>query len=107
MSSDEQVLEHVQLEELTASAADGPLLKGNRLSLIRNVPVSVLVQLGAARMTVADLLALKPGEVVALDKGVDEPVELVLDGQVLATGKIVVAGDNFGIQITSIAELKS
>lgn len=93
----------IELPHLTERKdSESPLLAGP-LSLLRGVKVRVAVSLGVASMTVGELTALKDGAVVKLDRGIDQPVDLVLEGQVVARGRIVAIDDNFGISITEVA----
>jgi flagellar motor switch protein FliN len=89
------------------SAADrqeqgAPLLSG-QLGLIQGVKVRLAASLGSASLTVAELFALKDGSVLKLDRSIDEPVEIMLEGQVIARGRLVAVDDSFGVSITEIA----
>lgn len=78
------------------------LFQGN-LGLIQGVKVRLATALGSASLTVADLFALKEGSVLKLDRTVDAPVDLLLEGQVVARGRLVAVDDSFGVSITEIA----
>ena len=74
--------------------------------VIMGIPVDVQVVLGGAEMSVADLMALKHGSTVALDRRIGEPVDLVVNGRKVARGEITVLEDDatrFGIRITEVA----
>ena len=79
-----------------------PLLNAN-FGLIQGVKVRLSASLGQATVTVAELFSLKDGSVLKLDRAVDEPVDIVLDGQVVARGRLVAVDDSFGVSITEIA----
>lgn len=72
--------------------------------LIEHVGVELHAFLGGAGMTVAELTALAPGAVVALDAQLNAPVELRLDGAAVARGELVAVGDRFGVRLTEIAQ---
>jgi flagellar motor switch protein FliN/FliY len=88
------------------AAAAGDAGGGGRISrsLIDNVEVSLEAVLGTARVTVAELGALKRDSVLALDAALNEPVKLRLNGVVVATGELVAVGDSFGVRIVELAK---
>ncbi|HZN94648.1 MAG TPA: flagellar motor switch protein FliN [Myxococcales bacterium] len=73
-----------------------------RLDLLLDVPLDVTVELGRARMSIHDLLSLSPGSVIELDKMAGEPLDIVVNGRLIARGEAVVVNDRFGIRITDI-----
>lgn len=75
---------------------------GERLDLVGHVKVKLAVNLGGAEITVARLFGLGAGEVVALDREVDAPVDVLLNGKVIARGMLVAVGDKFGVRVTEI-----
>lgn len=86
--------------EAHASGTEGP-----GLDLIKRIPVSVQVVLGSATMTVAELMQLGRGSVVMLDRGVGEPVEVLVNGRVVARGEVVVVEEQnsrLGVSLTEI-----
>jgi len=74
------------------------------LDLILDVEVPVVVELGRAEMPLQELLALKPGSLLELDRLAGEPADLVIRGHVVAQGEIIVVDDSFGIRITNIVD---
>lgn len=72
--------------------------------LIDDVEVELAAFVGEARMTVAELGALKHDSVVPLDASLNRAVELRLNGSVVARGELVAVGDKFGVRLTEIAE---
>ncbi len=72
------------------------------IDLILDVQLRVTVELGRKLMSVRDILALGPGSVVELDKVAGEPVDVLVNDRLIATGEVVVADDNFGVRITDI-----
>jgi flagellar motor switch protein FliN/FliY len=73
-----------------------------RLDLLLDVPLDVDVELGRARMTIQDLLALGPGSVIELDKVAGEALDILVNDRLVARGEAVVVNDKFGIRITDI-----
>ncbi|WP_418790233.1 flagellar motor switch phosphatase FliY [Phosphitispora sp. TUW77] len=72
------------------------------IDLIMDVPLQITVELGKSRKTIREILALGPGSVVELDKLAGEPVDLLVNGKLLAKGEVVVIDENFGIRVTDI-----
>lgn len=92
----------IELPELgNVSSADSPLLP-QRLAPFAGVRASVTVVAGSASASIGDLLALKDGAVLTLDRAIDAPFDVMLDGAVLARGQLVAVGDRFGVHITEV-----
>lgn len=72
--------------------------------MIDDVEVEIEAFVGGARMTVADLNALKPQSVVTLDAPLNQAVELRLNGVVIGQGELVAVGDKFGVRLSEVAE---
>lgn len=72
------------------------------IDLIMDVPLEFSVVLGKTKMTIKDILALSPGSVVELNKFAEEPLEIYVNGKLIAQGEVVVINENFGIRITNI-----
>lgn len=96
-------VDDIELAEIgTAKAGTGSsLLRGN-MDVIKNVRVRLDVIVGEAELAVSDLFALTRDSVVSLDKDISSPVDIMLDGRVVARGSLVAVGDNFGVRITDI-----
>lgn len=91
----------VVLEELQpSSGVAGRLLE--RESALHAVKVQLQVNLGAVSMTVAELLAAREHQVLQLDRRLDQPVDLVLEGRVVARGELVAVDDRFGFRVTEL-----
>ena len=86
--------------EDTASQNGGGL---DALHALRNIPVTVSIELGRTRMSLSELLALGPGSVVELNRMVDEPMDVLVNGTLVARGEVVVIDDNFGVRMTEVA----
>ena len=92
-------VQKVGLKDLVDSEGNNLIDPSNSIDLIKNVQVSLDVIVGEAKISVGELFGLKDGSVVSIDRDASEPLDLVLDGKVVAKGYLVAAGDNFGIQI--------
>ena len=81
-------------------------VNGN-LSLIMDVPLNVSVEIGKTRRRLKDVLNFSNGTVVELDKQSDAPVDIIVNGQLIARGEVVVIDDNFGVRISEIVNTRS
>lgn len=81
---------------------DTPAAEVRRMHLLRDVEMGVSVELGRTRMTVRELLALAPGAIVELDKAAGAPVDLLVNGTLMARGEVVVIDEEFAVRISEI-----
>jgi len=72
------------------------------LGIIMDVPMQVTVELGRTRKLIRDILELTQGSVVELDKLAGEPVDVLVNGKLIAKGEVVVIDENFGVRVTEI-----
>lgn len=72
------------------------------IDLIVDIPVRVTVELGRTRKTIGEVLALGPGSVVELSKMAGEPVDVLVNGKLIARGEVVVIDESFGIRVTEV-----
>ncbi|HEY3983647.1 flagellar motor switch protein FliN [Cedecea sp.] len=85
-------------------ALEGNDIAGNvqDIDLIMDIPVKLTVELGRTRMTIKELLRLTQGSVVALDGLAGEPLDILINGYLIAQGEVVVVADKYGVRITDI-----
>ncbi|MDR3038271.1 MAG: flagellar motor switch protein FliN [Candidatus Adiutrix sp.] len=82
-----------------SSAADGA---SRPLDFILDIPLEISVELGRARMVINDLLQLGQGSVIELSKLAGEPLEIFVNGKLVARGEVVVVNEKFGVRVTDI-----
>ena len=92
-----------KMRPLEAETKLGPEQKQN-LDLIMTVPLEVAVEIGRTRRKIQDILSFSKGSLVVLDKLAGDQVDLLVNGQCVAKGDVVVIDDNFGIRITEILQ---
>lgn len=92
----------VELEEVAPNTGSEKLLKAEKLNLVADVRVELTIELGNAELTVQELFDLKKDSVLKLNAGVNSDLLVKLNGNVVATGKLVAVDDNFGVQITHV-----
>jgi flagellar motor switch protein FliN len=83
-------------------AEPGPAVSGELERLV-DVTVEVSVEIGRTSMTLGEALALGPGSVVGLHRMAGEPVDLLVNGRVIARGEVVVIDEEFGLRVTDVA----
>ena len=91
----EPVFEQFSAQGQTRSAT-------NDINLILDIPVQLTVELGRTRITIKNLLQLAQGSVVELDGLAGEPMDVMVNGFLIAQGEVVIVNDKFGIRLTDI-----
>ncbi len=97
------IANEIELEPLTEDMLDGKAVLSSVLPFLGAVKVRVSVRVGAAQTSVAELLAMKQGAVLALDRLVDQPLDVLVNEHVVARGMLVAVGEHFGVRITETA----
>lgn len=99
-------LSNINVEQLAddVKAGDGALnkLRVQNLDFILDIPLKVTVELGRTQVMIKDLLQLGQGSVLELDKLAGEPLEILVNGKLVAKGEVVVVNEKFGIRLTDI-----
>jgi flagellar motor switch protein FliN/FliY len=76
--------------------------EGDNLDLLMDIPLNLSVVLGTSKKSVREILSFNTGSVIELEKLTDEPLDILLNGKLIAQGEVVVINDNFGVRITNI-----
>jgi flagellar motor switch protein FliN len=93
----------IELSPLPAMTPSGPPLMAGNLNLLHGVKVTLSVTVGEIQTTLGELMGLQQQSVLKIERPVEGPVDLILDGKIVARGQLVVVEDNFGVRITEIA----
>ena len=72
------------------------------LSMLNDVDMEVTVELGRTKLPIRELLSLQPGMVVEIDRAAGAPIDVLVNGRLIATGEVVVIDEEFGVRITEI-----
>ena len=72
------------------------------LDVILDVPVTLSLEVGRSRMPIRNLLQLNQGSVIELERGAGEPLDVYVNGTLIAHGEVVVVNDKFGIRLTDV-----
>jgi len=91
-----------ELFEEFASAAPASSPTPNDIEIIMDIPVTLTVELGRTRIPIKQILQLAQGSVVELDGLAGEPMDVMVNGCLIAQGEVVVVNDKFGIRLTDI-----
>ena len=75
---------------------------GTNIEILLDIPLEVSVELGRTKIVIRDLVQLGPGSIIELDKLIGEPVDILVNDNLIARGEVVVFDENFGIRITDI-----
>ncbi|VAX10863.1 Flagellar motor switch protein FliN [hydrothermal vent metagenome] len=97
----ETEVESAQFQELQADAAQISTGDTN-LDSILDVPVTISMEIGRTRINIRNLLQLNQGSVVELDRLAGEPMDVLVNGTLIAQGEVVVVNDKFGIRLTDV-----
>ncbi len=93
-------VESPKLEEFKeAPSSEGP---HPDLDFILDIPLEVSVEIGRTKMIINDLLKLTQGSIIELNKMAGEPVEIFVNGKLMARGEVVVVNERFGVRLTEI-----
>ena len=93
--------ESAQFQELQAEPAGGDASELN-LDSILDVPVTISMEIGRTRINIRNLLQLNQGSVVELDRLAGEPMDVLVNGTLIAQGEVVVVNEKFGIRLTDV-----
>ncbi|KAF1705054.1 flagellar motor switch protein FliN [Pseudoxanthomonas kaohsiungensis] len=72
------------------------------LDVILDVPVTLSLEVGRSRMPIRNLLQLNQGSVIELERGAGEPLDVYVNGTLIAHGEVVVINDRFGVRLTDV-----
>ena len=92
----------VQPAQFTPLSSEPVAVNDANIGLILDVPLQVTVELGRTKKSIKEILELSNGSIVELDKLAGEPVDIHVNGKLLAKGEVVVIDENFGVRITDI-----
>ncbi len=92
-----------ELDELTEDASAKEITTGDvKMDAILDVPVTISMEIGRTNLNIRNLLQLNQGSVVELDRLAGEPMDVLVNGTLIAKGEVVVVNEKFGIRLTDI-----
>ena len=94
--------ENVALDKLETTVATTSSSEELNLDVILDIPVTISMEIGKTKINIRNLLQLNQGSVVELDRMAGEPLDVVVNGTLIAHGEVVVVNEKFGIRLTDI-----
>ena len=91
-----------EFKDLTAASKNPPELPKRDLDFILDIPLEVSAELGRTKLLINELLQLGQGSVIELNKLAGEPLEIYVNGKLVARGEAVVINEKFGVRLTDI-----
>lgn len=99
-------VQNAQLHQFDAMDFGIPTDQKDNLKLLMGVPLEISVEIGTARRKVKDILEFTQGTIIELERQAGAPVDIVVNGNLIARGDVVVIDDNFAVRITEIVKSK-
>jgi flagellar motor switch protein FliN len=90
----------------SAAPEPEPVASGANLDVVLDIPVTLSMEVGRRRMAIRDLLKLSQGSVLELDRDVGAPMDVMVNGTLIAQGEVVVVNDRFGIRLTDVVSMR-
>ena len=84
------------------NTAFNPVTQQENIDLIMDVPLDVTVELGRTSKSIKEILEFAPGTIIELDKIAGEPIDVLVNGKLVAKGEVVVIEESFGVRVTDI-----
>ena len=89
-------------QNVASSAAGGSKVSAENLRVLENIEVQMTVEVGNTEIRIRDLLRLNEGSVVELDRLAGDPLDILVNGTMIAKGEIVMVGERFGVRFSEI-----
>lgn len=97
---DKQEYQRVEMQELVDDTK--LLTEDENLDLILDIPVTISMEIGRSQINIRNLLQLNQGSVIELDRLAGEPMDVLVNGTLIAHGEVVVVNEKFGIRLTDV-----
>lgn len=96
---------NIQPAQFQSFSKDAGAMQGQEnIGLIKDVPLEVTVELGRTSKSIAEILDFTPGTIIELDKIAGEPIDILVNGKLVAKGEVVVIEESFGVRVTEITK---
>ncbi|MDZ7754138.1 MAG: flagellar motor switch protein FliN [Gammaproteobacteria bacterium] len=93
---------HAGFSDLQEPAKPGQAASEINLESVLDIPVTLSMEIGRTRLSIRNLLQLNQGSVVELDRLAGEPMDVMVNGTLIAHGEVVVVNDKFGVRLTDV-----
>ena len=101
---EEKVEEQVEEQALSTEESDQILSSADNLRVLENIDVKLTVEVGSAELKIRELLRLNEGSVIELDRLAGDPLDILINGTMIAKGEVVMVGERFGIRFVEIVD---
>ncbi len=95
----------IELSEIQPQIPTGQNVLAGNIGLLHGVKVMLSVVVGEVSTTLGEVMGLKESSILKIDRQVDCPVDVIVNGNVVARGQLVVVDDNFGVRVTEVAAM--
>ena len=89
-------------EQEKQESQEEPAIKDEKIELLKDIPLEITVEVGSTHLSLEEILKLHPNSVIELDRFIDEPVDIKINGKLVAKGQLYTVKENLGIKITQI-----
>ena len=101
-ASREQQYQQTEAGESAQQVVSSQSVESSCLDVILDIPVTLSLEVGKSKISIRDLLKLNQGSVVELDRLAGEPLDVLVNGTLIAHGEVVVTNDKYGIRLTDV-----
>ena len=91
-----------ELDTGSSQSSDVPLTDNPDLEVVLDIPVKIAMEVGSTQITIRNLLQLNQGSVIELERLAGEPLDVLVNGTLIAHGEVVVVNEKFGIRVTDV-----
>ncbi len=98
----EAQVQPVELENLQDTGVRGSSANSPNMDVILDIPVTLSMEVGSTNISIRNLLQLNQGSVIELDRLAGEPLDVLVNGTLIAHGEVVVVNEKFGIRLTDV-----
>ncbi len=104
MGEEDNLEEQVEEQTLSTEESDQILSSADNLRVLENIDVKLTVEVGSAELKIRELLRLNEGSVIELDRLAGDPLDILINGTMIAKGEVVMVGERFGIRFVEIVD---
>ena len=104
MGEEENIEEQVEEQSNNTEEKDQSSASADNLRVLENIDVKLTVEVGSAELKIKELLRLNEGSVIELDRLAGDPLDILINGTMIAKGEVVMVGERFGIRFVEIVD---
>ena len=104
MGEEENIEEQVEEQSNNIDEKDQGSASADNLRVLENIDVKLTVEVGSAELKIKELLRLNEGSVIELDRLAGDPLDILINGTMIAKGEVVMVGERFGIRFVEIVD---